>query len=192
MFRYLYDNIKYYSSKLLYKIGIWDLDGKILVLGLDNSGKTTFLNLLKTNKLKQLIPTSHPNMEKLKIGKINFTIFDLGGHNSVRRLWTDYFIDIDSIIFMIDAFDKERISEASQELNKLLCNKYLDTIPILIYGNKIDNPSAFSKEQMIYHLNISDEINQDRINLVMCSIVKKFGISEGFQWIESKIKSKRI
>ena len=128
MLKLVYDNLKYYGSNLLFKIGFWKMDARLVVLGLDNSGKTTLLNFLKTNRLKQLAPTNQPYSEEITIGKVIFTMHDLGGHSSVRRLWNDYIINIDCIIFIVDASDNERIEEATFELNKLLTNEYIANV----------------------------------------------------------------
>eukprot|EP00350_Pseudokeronopsis_sp_OXSARD2_P009753 CAMPEP_0170541480 /NCGR_PEP_ID=MMETSP0211-20121228/1204_1 /TAXON_ID=311385 /ORGANISM="Pseudokeronopsis sp., Strain OXSARD2" /LENGTH=41 /DNA_ID= /DNA_START= /DNA_END= /DNA_ORIENTATION= len=39
---------------------------------------------------------------------------------------------------MIDAAEPERFPLAKEELNKLLDEKELENVPILIFGNKID------------------------------------------------------
>ena len=88
---------------------------------------------------------------------------------------------------MIDAFDKERFEEASLELSKLLTDEQLLNTPILVLGNKVDLPYAVSEEELIFRLRISNEIYGTRLKLVMCSIVKKFGIKQAFEWIETKI-----
>ena len=60
------------------------------------AGKTILFHMLKENHL----PTLNPNMEKLIIGKIKFKTFDLGGHETARRLWQDYY----STVWLIGFF----------------------------------------------------------------------------------------
>eukprot|EP00032_Breviata_anathema_P001304 JZ552379.1.p1 GENE.JZ552379.1~~JZ552379.1.p1 ORF type:complete len:167 (+),score=30.16 JZ552379.1:52-501(+) len=144
-------------------------------------------------------PTGHPTMEELVIGKVRFKTFDLGGHATARRLWKDYFTGVDAVIYLVDTVARNRFPESSKELNALLSDDDLSSVPFLILGNKIDMPSAASEDELrsalgIHHLTTGKDSNAPvrpgvrPIELFMCSVLKRQGFKEGFQWLQQHLK----
>jgi len=177
---------------LLNYLGLSNKKANIIFLGLDNAGKTTLMQMLKSQHLKQPVPTFQPTKEELIIGKINFQAFDLGGHEQARRIWRDYFPTADCMVFIVDTTDHTRIPESKKELDGLLSNPDLAKLPILVLGNKIDAQGALSEDDLRYRMGLhglttgkgTNELKDIRpVELFMCSIVNRQGYREGFLWL---------
>jgi GTP-binding protein SAR1 len=163
--------------------GLYNKKASLLVIGLDNAGKTTLLGMLVHNKIKCYEPTSHPNMETLQIGGVEFTTHDLGGHLAARRLWQSYYTSTSCVLFMVDTTDHKRMGEACMELSRILADA--NGIPVLVLGNKIDALGAYSEYQLRCALNLHTK--NENIGVFMCSVVKRAGIEEAFEWLSKKV-----
>lgn len=185
---------------MLQSLGLMNKKAKILFLGLDNAGKTTLLHMLREGRLTQAAPTMHPNAEQLKIGNINFTTHDMGGHAEVRALWEQYAVDVDGIVFLVDAADRPRLDESKAELDGLLRSDMpqMQRIPFVILGNKIDRHEACPEEELRAALGLhglttgqGTTVKLDEgirpLEVFMCSVKNKQGYKEAFKWLSQYI-----
>lgn len=72
-----------------------------------------------------------------QVGLVSFRCWDVGGHKNVRRLWIDYFLKSDAIVFIIDSVDSKRLPESKSELISVL-KALPNDIPVAILSNKAD------------------------------------------------------
>ena len=112
------------------------------------------------------------------------------------QVWTNYFPEVNAIVYIVDAADRDRFPEAKTELDALLSTDSLANVPFLILGNKIDVPGAAAEMELRGHLGLHETTGKAAVNresglrpteLFMCSLVKKFGYGDGFKWLTNFI-----
>ena len=164
---------------------------QVVIVGLDNAGKTTLLHTMQTHHFAQFEPTKDHYEGKLEFGGIIIACIDLGGHSCVRQNWTQYYSRANGLVFVIDASDQGRIPEAKQELDQILNREELLNVPILILGNKQDVVGCLSREELQEKLAIKtmSPLEGDRkpgerlLRIQMISAKQDFGYEVGFNWL---------
>ena len=121
---------------------------KIIILGIQNAGKTTILYRLSIGQLVKTTPTIGSNVEEISYNNVKLQAWDLGGQESTRSVWNVYFVNTDAIIYVIDTHD-ETYDDSKTQFYKLLSNDALKNAIILIYANKQDLPGAKSVAEII-------------------------------------------
>ena len=108
-------------------------EARLLVLGLDNAGKTTILKSLSEETIKNITPTQGFNIKSLIHEGFKLNVWDIGGQKAIRPYWPNYYDSTDALIFVIDASDRKRLPECGEELQSLLEVGYIEVIYIYIY-----------------------------------------------------------
>ena len=176
-------------NTVLSYLGLYNKKANIVFLGLDNAGKTALLHVLKNDTVTQTRPTIHPHSEELKMGNIKLNTYDLGGHETARKIWKDYFPAVNAILFLVDSVDVNRFPEAKKELEKILETPELVNIPIAILGNKIDMKGSVSSEQLKEALGYDEILAKETrpMEIFMVSVAKKVGYSAALEWISKNL-----
>ncbi|KAI6645940.1 ADP-ribosylation factor 6-like [Oopsacas minuta] len=122
---------------------------RLLLFGLDEAGKTSILNYIKTNDCGHTEPTALFNVESLSLsGSLNVSVRDFGGRAEYRGQWVRSITGGDAVLYVVDSSDTQRIEESKLELEKLLDSIISVKIPLLILANKQDLPTALSEDEM--------------------------------------------
>jgi len=186
---YLWGYVKGMVNSVLGYLGLYNKKANIVFLGLDNAGKSALLHVLKTDRVTQTRPTIHPHSEELKMGNLVLNTYDLGGHETARKIWKDYFPAVNAILFLVDSVDVKRFPEAYKELSDILETPELVNIPIAILGNKIDMAGAVSIEELKAALHYDELMAKENrpMEVFMTSVTKKIGFSAALEWISTKL-----
>jgi small GTP-binding protein len=110
----------------------------VLMLGLDNSGKTTLLYRMKLNDVgAQFSETVGFNYELVQVQKLRLHIWDLAGKEELIPFWKLYYdnMSVSVFVFVVRVDETERLKEAAaryrflsneesmrQSLKLLVCN----------------------------------------------------------------------
>merc|ERR1711937_670583 len=129
---------------------------RILMLGLDNSGKTSILKRLSDEDITHIMPTQGFNIKSLLHEGFKLNVWDIGGQKTIRPYWKNYFENTDALIYVVDSSDRRRLEEAGEELAALLEEDKLQGIPVLIFANKQDLISAVPGDELIETMGLMD------------------------------------
>ena len=170
------------------------IDFKILMLGLDLSGKTTILYQMKTAEVVKTIPTIGFNVEDVIIENDtqinNLTVWDVGGHEKIRILWKHYYEKTDGLIYVVDSADINRIEESAEILKEIMKDENLKNCPILIMANKQDLKEALSPVEITEKLGMNN-IEGREWSVNGCSANTGKGIKESFDWLNLAMNKKK-
>ena len=159
---------------------------KIIILGMQNAGKTTILYRLSLGQLVKTTPTIGSNVEELTYNNVKFQAWDLGGQESTRSVWDVYYMNTDAIVYVIDSMDDEYYEESKIQFHKMLNNPALKNATILIFANKQDLPGAKTVNKLIEDYEF-DKIKSHIWHIQSCSALKGEGLVTGIKWLSEQL-----
>ncbi len=186
---------------------------KIIMVGLDNAGKTSILEASQNEFVVSdtILPTKGTHINEINI--LGFPIFswDLGGQEEYRDNYLNrrdtYFSDLDLMYYVIDIQDQERFDEAINYLQKILSKliEFNENPKIMIVLNKVDQEFQKLEKWKENFSSITSKVNRikkkfEHFSIDTCetsiyqknSLVKMFGkglkkISETTNIIENML-----
>ncbi|KND01705.1 ADP-ribosylation factor-like protein 2 [Spizellomyces punctatus DAOM BR117] len=163
---------------------------RILMLGLDNAGKTTILKRINGEDISTISPTLGFNIKTLVHNGYKLNIWDVGGQKSIRSYWRNYFEQTDGLVWVVDSADRpDRLEDCRRELHSLLLEERLAGASLLIFANKQDLSGALSYEQIEELLDLRS-IQTHHWHIIGCSAVTGANLLAGMDWIVSDIASR--
>ncbi|KAL3230531.1 ADP-ribosylation factor-like protein 3 [Nakaseomyces bracarensis] len=164
----------------------------VLILGLDNAGKTTFLETLKkeysmnSKPLDKITPTVGQNVATIPIesNRSILKFWDVGGQESLRSMWSEYYSQCHGIIFVVDSTDRSRIDECSETLKGIVMDDEIEGVPILMLANKQDVPERMEVQDIKEIFNkIAEHMSaRDSRVLPVCALTGE-GVKDSIEWL---------
>lgn len=162
-------------------------EARLLILGLDNAGKTCVLKKLSEEDITHIMPTQGFNIKSITQSGFKLNVWDIGGQRAIRPYWRHYFDETDALIYVVDSADKQRLEEAANELEQLLEEDKLAGVPILVFANKQDLISALKAQEVAEVLQLHSL--RDRVwQIQSCSAKTGEGLHEGMAWITKNMR----
>ncbi|KAI9346346.1 ADP-ribosylation factor family-domain-containing protein [Pilaira anomala] len=162
---------------------------RILMLGLDNAGKTTILKRINGEAIDTISPTLGFNIKTLEHEGFKLNIWDVGGQKSIRSYWRNYFEQTDALIWVVDSADRLRLGDCKRELNLLLQEERLAGATLLVFANKQDISGALSEEEIKNVLGL-DDIKSHHWAILACSAVTGENLLRGMDWVVNDVGSR--
>ncbi|GFN79708.1 ADP-ribosylation factor-like protein 3 [Plakobranchus ocellatus] len=167
-----------------------DLELRILLLGLDNAGKTTLLKVLASEDITHITPTQGFNIKSVQSKGFKLNVWDIGGQRRIRPYWKNYFENTDILIYVIDSADRKRFEETGEELTELFDEEKLAGVPVLVFANKQDLMNAAKSSEIAEGLNLNS-IRDRAWQIQPCSAMTGEGVKEGIEWMTQACNKKK-
>ncbi|CAN9502725.1 unnamed protein product [Ophioblennius macclurei] len=165
---------------------------EVLLLGLDNAGKSTLLYRLKHNVSVSTVPTIGFNVEMLEAKKnrksIGVTVWDVGGQGQMREHWPSFHGNAAAVVFVVDSSDPGRMKEARRELEATLRSEPLRGRPVVLLANKQDVNGARTATEMKDDFNLKKICTGRDWFVQPCSATTGFGVEEAFKRVVQLVK----
>lgn len=179
----------------------------VLLLGLENAGKTTILEKIKElydknnsyKKPKRILPTVGQNVGNIRYdSKILLKLWDLAGQKELRAMWDNYFEVAHAIVFLVDSGDRDKIEECQQELMQIFNpdenlvdeEKHIDkSIPILMLANKQDLEDHLEVQDIKEIFNkVAQHLSARDSRVLPVSALKGQGVKEAIDWLVVRLE----
>lgn len=174
-------------GNILQAMGLLKKPARLIVVGLDNAGKSMLVNQLKPARAAafEVTPTVAFSAETFARGGFQFSVFDMAGGSSYRSLWETYYAGLDGIIFVVDSSDRLRLCVARDELEQLLRHKDIAAgarTPMLFFANKMDLPGALEPSEVSMQLGLP-ALTERPWQIAASNALTGEGVDAGINWL---------
>ncbi|XP_075941831.1 putative ADP-ribosylation factor-like protein 5C [Anarhichas minor] len=163
-----------------------DKEHKVIIVGLDNAGKTTILYQFLTKEAVHTSPTIGSNVEEIVVRKTHFLVWDIGGQESLRASWYSYYGNTEIVIVVVDSTDRERLTLTKAELHRMLAHEDLEKAAVLILANKQDVNGSMTAAEISQCLTL-ESLSSHSWHVQACCALTGEGLPASLDWMKSRV-----
>jgi len=179
-------------KRAMERLGFAKVKSSIIVIGLQNSGKTSIITTLHPDK-GEAVPTVGFSVDKFSLHATKLTVMDMSGQSKYHSLWECYFKDVQGVVFVVDSADPSQLPEAQRVLLTTLEHEDLKGTPLLVFANKMDLAHAMTKVDVAQKLQLDSDtaITGRAWQMAACSAKTGEGIEDGMKWVLEQARKRR-
>lgn len=169
----------------------------VLVLGLDNAGKTTFLERVKhqcnpqykMTPAERVLPTLGQNVASVTPSPgVVLKFWDVGGQDTLRDMWPEYYASAHAVVFVIDSNDLARMDECRKVLMAVVGDDAVEGAQFLVLANKSDLPHALDLVEIKESVNpLLEHLNARDSRVLKISSLSGEGIEQALEWVSNRV-----
>jgi len=164
------------------------------LLGLDCAGKSTVLKNLLGEDLFDVSPTLGFDIRSFSWllennNELSLNVWDVGGQETIRAYWRNYFEETDGLVWVVDSADRHRLELCAQTLHQVLHEERLLGASLLILANKQDLIGASTLAE-IESIIQPQTLGARHVAIMACSAMTGQGVRQGFHWLVSDIEQR--
>lgn len=168
-----------------------DHEIRVLILGLDNAGKSTIVSNLMGLDPRDVAPTTGFLIHTFPWKGYNINAWDIGGQLLLRGFWSNYFDRSDVVIWVIDGSNLDQLEELYRELReKVIQQDQLSGVYFVVLINKVDLMGDEEREQVKNmvedELNLASEVPLEKYTIRTVSGITGEGLHDAIDWIVDK------
>uniref|UniRef100_A0A8C0VQX4 AR13B protein n=1 Tax=Cyanistes caeruleus TaxID=156563 RepID=A0A8C0VQX4_CYACU len=104
----------------------------LLVMGLDNAGKTSVIVDIERALAGEALPDAQPGQRRLRVERLEVTLLELPGAQRSRSAWRSHYSRAHGLLFVLDSGDLPRMEEARKVLSRVLSHPDVSGKPLLL------------------------------------------------------------
>jgi signal recognition particle receptor subunit beta len=106
------------------------------------------------------------------------------------ELLKHYYEGTDTLIYVIDSSDRERIELNCETFSKMMLEPELENASVLVYANKQDLPGAMTPAEVAEAMGLKNL--KRKWNVQGCSATRGDGLMQGLDWVaDTLLKTKK-